>query len=253
MKISGLFAVFFLLAVFFISGCGWKVDPSQQDVSNNLHINNNDPSSSSVSVAGIWQGTYETAKGQIYSVTGIIDSSGEARFALSSGTNFVGGVTTSNASINGPFNVYDPSGMVNGLTSLSGSFSSAAIIAKYAMPSGPTAFYNGTLNVTPNAVYSNPADLASVGGKWDNTADGLYFSIDGTSGLFTANNTLNGCFYSGDITVPDSSKNVYALTLSISGCGKDGSYTGLGFINGDSFTYLISSPQQASSETLAKQ
>ncbi|MDA8387337.1 MAG: hypothetical protein M0Z58_01570 [Nitrospiraceae bacterium] len=245
-RISG--AALIILITAFICGCGWKVDPTQQEVNSNLDINNGDPSDAATA-SGIWQGSY-TISGQTYSVTGVIDAAGEARFALSDGVNFAGTVTTSNTGISGPFSVYDPDGVINGPTSLSGSFSAGGnMTAQYAAQAGNSPAYDGTLNVAYNSIYSNPAALSLIEGTWAN--DGLSFTI--TNGRLTGSDNQDGCSYSGNITVPSSANNIYRLSLDISGCGKAGSYNGMGFIDGGGFTYFVSNSRQAHSETLIQQ
>ena len=227
-----------------------QVDPTQQQVNNSLNINGNDPASPTSAAAGLWQGSY-TIGDKTYSATGIINSSGEARFTLSTGVNFIGTVSTQNSKISGAFSVYDPDGIINGTSSLSGSFSPRGnMTATYTAPGGSSSTYNGYLDVSYNTIYVNPAALPLLVGTWSNTF-GLSFTIG--EGKFTGSDNQDGCYYSGNISVPSSADNIYELTVAISGCNKAGNYNGLGFINGTSFTYFISIPDQAYSETLAQQ
>ena len=232
-----------------------QVDPTQQQVNNSLNINGNDPSPSGTSSpAGIWQGSY-TIGDKTYPVIGIINSSGDARFALSSGVNFAGNVSAQSSQLSGLFSVYNPDGIINGSTSLTGSFSPRGnMTATYTAPAGSSSTYNGSLDVSYNEIYSNDASFSTIAGYWDDINSGLFYSI-GADGAFTASDNKDGCFYSGNITIPSLVNNVYKLTLTIYRCGKAGSYSGSGYVSGNNnnFTYFISSSTQAYSETLSKE
>jgi len=77
------------------------------------------------------------------------------------------------------------------------------------------------------------SDQSNEGASLD-TVKGNYSTIDAETsiaididGLLSGSDT-NGCQYNGNVTVPDSSVNVYKLILEVSSCGIfNSTYTGL--------------------------
>ena len=81
-------------------------------------------------------------------------------------------------------------------------------------------------------IYERSIALSDLAGSWSGSVPGLSFSITiDSSGGFTAVGS-DGCIASGDLSIPNSSRNMIAGDISVSGsaCAVNGSYNGLGLL-----------------------
>jgi uncharacterized protein YjbI with pentapeptide repeats len=84
----------------------------------------------------------------------------------------------------------------------------------------------GELSAYYSPLYENPASISYITGHRQDGAISLDIADDGS---FTG--ALGTCTASGMIFVPDPARNVYEVNYSLSGCTKEGSYSGLGTVS----------------------
>jgi len=79
-----------------------------------------------------------------------------------------------------------------------------------------TSLGSSTDTFTYSTLNSIPPSLATVAGSYT-TADGSTLTIDSAGNISELNNTT-GCTYSGTISIPSSSYNIYNVTVAVSAC-----------------------------------
>jgi len=113
--------------------------------------------------------------------------------------------------------------------SMSGNYTpDDSISGTYTRASGPKGSFS--IDYLPE-VYGRPVSTDLISGTWDvtNATTTTTITFD-TNGNITGQNT-DGCVYSGSISVPDESVNMFRVSLLIESCGQsNGSYQGLAAI-----------------------
>ncbi len=136
----------------------------------------------------------------------------------------------------------DPTEAATGTVS-GGNLSTSVFSATLTSATGGT-FNNsgntGTFSMTSHAsLYNRSSSLAKLDGTW---VDDVYTDNTGTVTV-TFNNgamsmsTTSGCAATGSVSTIDTSKNEYSVTMTVTNCGGfNGTYTGYGFTDDDTFT-----------------
>lgn len=75
--------------------------------------------------------------------------------------------------------------------------------------------------------YNSPARISDVVGAWRPSFVDSSFTIDG-AGTIAATTPPGTCSFTGSLTPRPSGKNVFNVTLTVTGCADAGSYTGVG-------------------------
>ena len=104
------------------------------------------------------------------------------------------------------------------------------------------------------SVSDDGASLLLLEGNWS-YARGTSFSLDVSMDQFGSLTGVDseGCFYNGNVTVPEPARNIYLLKVTKSSCdAKNGEYSGLGYVWGASFTYTISNSEYSMVGRLVK-
>ena len=227
-----------------LSACGGSSDPTDS-------LPFFPPESVSISdVAGVFSGTYSTG-GQLVVIDGIVSPNGELR-VITQFDEQLGGQLTFNgenftvdplSSFISPGNLSDNyyAAIFNENGTASGTISNSEI-------SGTTEFSNQTSNfsLTKEVELTNQgADFADVTGNYvtPDYLTSISFDVDGkVSGLDD-----EGCLYSGQLSIPEASINVYEVGLTVENCGEgNGTYDGLGTLvpsnyidDGDSNVFIF--------------
>ena len=192
-----------LLAIFFL-GCGGDGSSSESNTEQQLS-------------QGIWEGTYTTDSGTMFTSFSLVTTSGEVGMDLGNGVLFIGvcDVNSNNIEMDGGESVEtSPIVQINGNISSSNSMNLTVTQGGYAMSQGDKfAFsYNDT--------YDRVSSLSSLTGTWSGTNSfggspqtttlsiDLNGDITGSHGVFT---------FSGQFSLIDSSTNEYDVDLTIIG------------------------------------
>lgn len=194
-----------------------------------------DDNTSSQSLGGIWRGAVtETDTGTSYQSIGFITETGELRFLTEDGDQVTGNVSANGNQFSGSITSYAPLGYVyvaNGLPVISGSVSGT--IQERSTFSGNASFMGtvaSTFSFTYDPIYERDSSLAAVAGVYSETdsTTGITetYSID-VLGTITGS-TSTGCLITGNISLLNSSYNVYRINVAVTFCGElNGNYTGL--------------------------
>lgn len=112
---------------------------------------------------------------------------------------------------------------------------------------------------TDKSLYQRGASLSTLEGTWVDTDNGTSnTTVIQKSGEFTSQNT-DSCYASGKFSTIDSSKNEYAVSITISSCNEgNGTYSGLAIVedthhSNDTLTIVIGNNQSAGVSKLVKQ
>jgi hypothetical protein len=123
-------------------------------------------------------------------------------------------------------------GLIN-LGGASGSYAPASFIFATYNTDQPD---QGNISLNYNDLYERNSNISKLVGNWTSTnaISGITYHITvnaNLTGSFTGDNSA-GCIYSGDFTIPDPSKNIYATAMAASACGApfDGNYLGYSFV-----------------------
>jgi len=176
---------------------------------------------SEVMPIGLWEGEV-ISDGVTYQALGLISPNGEGRFIVDDGEQDKVMLTLNGDKFTGSILGYDYDGLFIASGTIAGSYSTTLI--------------NGSTTVGGNVIGTfsfEVSDQSNEGASLD-TVKGNYSTIDAETsiaididGLLSGSDT-NGCQYNGNVTVPDSSVNVYKLILEVSSCGIfNSTYTGL--------------------------
>jgi hypothetical protein len=185
------------------------------------------PVVANVSAAGIWRGALTSSVTQsAIAVTAVIAEAGTARFILDNGSQLVGSVTTDADQL---------TGSLTGITDLGLRWPDNTTVADFtidgtvAARATITGTYGGggdmgTLTLSFDSVYDRDSSLAALVGQWERL-DALQnptatFSFDAQGAI--EGSDADGCIYSGTVTVPDPTVNVYAVALTVASCVASG-------------------------------
>jgi len=171
--------------------------------------------------AGIWIGTNSTNGVGTTTVIAACDPQGNFRYFASDDSVGLGSLTVSGATFTGSGIVF-PSPASPLALALNGGTLSAANSLTSQWSAGGT---SGSLNLTFNTLYARPVTLASLAGDYQGSATSgttpsLTILPDGTF-----QRTGSGEPFSGTITLIDTNKNLFRVTMTQA--GED--YTGLAF------------------------
>ena len=189
-----------ILLVIFFMGCGGGGSDAPQQFSQ-----------------GIWEGTYTTDSGYIFSSFAIITSSGEVGMDLGNGVIFTGecGVSGNNIAMSGGESVGTQAIVqLNGKVSSSNSINLTVTQSGYAMGEGDTFAYSY------RDTYDRVSSMAVLSGTWSGTN-----SFGGSAQTTTLNIDSNGDItgshgeftFSGQFLLIDDSVNEYDVDFEIIG------------------------------------
>lgn len=201
-------------------------------------------------MGGIWQGT-STAPGNNQSIIGVTLDDGRFRFlSLTTEGQFVGTMSVSNQNrVTGNGFGIAPAGFTWTGGSTVTTLSIAGTVAERSSFDGTWATgtgESGFFNMSFDPIYNRISSLAKVQGTYTSyddfgnaTASFTFGAEGGVSGQ-----DIGGCVYGGQLSIVDSSVNVYQITLVVSNCGQfNSTYSGLGILidfNGTDDELLIS-------------
>lgn len=169
------------------------------------------------SAEGIWVGSTTSSSGTTTPAIGLILDTGEYFFGtgtdysgVSFGTSSVSGATISSSNMKD----YYPSlsALVNG--SFTGTISTGASLSINVSEVYSGTTYTGTGNFTFDTRYNEPSSLATVAGTYasPNVFSTSYnYTVD-ANGVLTGASTK--CTFNGHLTVRNSTKNIYNLSLT---------------------------------------
>lgn len=158
---------------------------------------------------GLWEGTVNYSNGTSSEAYALIAPDGEARF-IADGEQAKLQITQEGGKFTATIKSF---GTMSDTGTASGELSKNTFTGE--------ANFNGS--VTSNFSFekspysSDGASLDIIKGNYTNTNFSSSIAID-ADGLISGSDTL-GCQYNGNISVPDSSVNVYKVTFTVSSCG----------------------------------
>ena len=225
------------------------------------------------SVGGIWEGTAtsDLEPGVVYTVVGIATEDGRLRLFVEDLTLIVdaeasqlaGNLTTDGDDVSGDVQVWASLGFTfaNGETTDMATFSGTvdertSLSGTWTASTGET----GTFDLTYLPLYERGSSLAAMEGMWTSfdENDNPYgnYMVDANGNI--TGSDVQGCQFSGAITIIDAAYNVYEVTLTISMCGAlDGQYSGLGGLDisnvNDTFVFQIDNGQTVLTVGVLKQ
>ena len=190
---------------------------------------------------GIWVGSTTSSNGSITPAIGLILDTGEYFFATRSdysGVSFGNATVSGNTISSSNFKDYYPSlsafvsGTINGTVTTQSSIN-VNVVEYY---NGTT--YTGTGAFTFNSQYNEISSLATIAGNYvsPNAFLNQYsYSVD-ANGNLTGQTTK--CSFTGQVTIRNTSKNMYNLSLSTSNRGGNVCEAGTRILNGVA-TYVV--------------
>jgi hypothetical protein len=188
------------------------------------------------SATGVWSGTDSATN---LSVTGIINSGGQATFIRSDGVQFDGTVsvsgTTLAATVTGytNFNQAFSDGSTYGIGTLNGTVSTgSSLTATLTFTTNGNTSLTGSWSLSFDALSNSASSASAVAGNYTDVATNATLSI-ASNGVMSEQNTASGCVLNGSISTTDSSFNVYQVSYTLEDC--TGTYAPL---NGVQFTGL---------------
>ena len=173
---------------------------------------------------GLWAGT-QVINGINSDVQYIVYNNEIQGYSVGANAGFAGVSSISGDQISANYNLYDgDTGYAIGTGTASGTVvEQSSITGSFTNSFGQT----GTLSLVFGNEYNNPSSLSYV--AYDYTVTGGSFTISST-GALTGN--VDGCTVNGNVSIPDSSVNIYDISYTLSGasCLVPGDYSGLGTI-----------------------
>lgn len=212
-----------LMTVAFVGGCGGGGGSSPPPPP---------PPPPTASPGGIWVGTDLTAGEP---VLGLVAETGDLFFSseaiTSGGVYYVGRFTTQGQAINAdvdailpPLSIY-PDRATSGTGTLGGQIvERTSITGGVTINTDPATSIAGgrtfadSLSLTFSSQYNRPSSLAIVAGNFGPGSLALTISGDGV--LF-AQDSMSGCTLNGAVATIDPNYNMYAVTLTTSGCAAE--------------------------------
>ncbi len=220
-KLQLLIALFLLVDFLSLFSCGGGGSGSHSS-------STAQPQSVSQSASGIWTGNVLSPKFGNTSVTGIVSQTDEVFFISEQGAQHHGQVTVSGSSFSGSLTSYAPIGFRFPDGS---SVTTTTVSGTVTTKSSLTGNYNGggdsgTFSLSYSSLYDRQSSLALVAGNWRAIDGSATFSFS-SSGQITGSD-VDGCTYTGQISVINQNFNAYKVTVTIAACGSfNGSYSGL--------------------------
>ena len=173
---------------------------------------------------GVWEGTF-TDTGT-YPVIGLIYDGQLRIFNAQEGVLYEGPITVNGTSFTATLNVIDDVAGPYTTVTMSGTVATGDSMVGNYTDNTPGGVRNGTFSLTYDPVTERGASLTTTNANWFAT-DGAYsitLAVDATGDI--AGTDTDVCVYNGTLAVQDPTINIYGITVDISGCGIDGSYTG---------------------------
>ena len=181
------------------------------------------------SIAGIWMGAFTSnINNWTFNVVGIITESGLARFAVPSfGTQYSGVVHVSGNSFSSTAETYGSAGIYIGMVNIAGTFTPKLIMNGTYSGVGD----KGIFSLAYNSLYERPSSLTEIVGNWTDYSSGYYQTVTIDLNGNITSESIGGCIYSGNVSIIDSSHNIYHWNLNVNNCGaKSGVYNGLAIL-----------------------
>lgn len=175
------------------------------------------------SAAGIWSGT-DSVSG--LTLVAVINSTGQADFIRSDGTQFVGTVQVSGNAIASSLGVYVNFGnafgdnSTHGLGTLSGTVTSGGTLtANVAYTTDAGTAVSGTWSLTYDTTLSTTgASLSAISANYTDSLTGAVVSISGT-GQMTSQDSTTGCVLNGTIAATTGGVDAYLVNYDYESCG----------------------------------
>ena len=214
------------LAAFTLAGCNGKYSLS------------GNPPPTNATATGVWGGT-DSVTG--LSVSGVIDSNGNAVFIRADGVQFVGATQVSSGGAlvaavvvytnfaGNPFG----DGSTYGLGTLNGMVvtgTSLTLSLSFTTNGGTSG--SGSWSLAFNTLTNSGSSLTAISANYTDTASGTEISIQ-ADGVVTGQNATNSCVLNGTVTIINSSYDTYQVSLTYQNC--TGSYA---VLNGLTLTGL---------------
>ena len=220
------YAAMLLGLSFLLSGCGGG-GGSSAPVGQVTEPPATPPSTPAVTGAtGVWEGTF-TDTGAPYPVIGLIYGGQLRVYSAQEGVLYEGPITVNGTDFTATLDVVDSVAGRYTTVTMTGQVVTGSSMNGTYTDNTPGGARNGTFSLTYDAVTERGASLTTTDANWFAT-DGAYsitLAIDAT-GDIAGTDTPDSCVYNGTLAVQDPAINVYGITVDISGCGIDGSYTG---------------------------
>jgi hypothetical protein len=178
-------------------------------------------------------------------MTGVINSTGQADFIRSDGTQFIGSVQVSGDAIASSLGVYVDfgnafaDGSTHGLGTLSGTVTSGGTLtANVAYTTDGGTAVSSVWSLSYDTLSTTVSSLSAITGNYTNGTDGSVVSISG-SGQMTSQDSTTGCVLNGTVSTTSSSIDVYQIAYTYESCGGTSAvlngvaFTGLAVLNPD--------------------
>jgi hypothetical protein len=194
-----------------------------------------DPSSTpstNATTAGVYKGTItSTATGQSTQVVALVGANGQTTWMSTDGRVWDGTMPMTGAQFDASLmgHMYTgstfPDGSHAGMWTMNVDHSSGQMSGHFA-GSGDA----GHFSLMLNSMWNRPASLQTLAGvytrsTWSGYANTMTIGTDGQ--LVAADS--RGCNIDGTVTVPDPTRNMYAISATVTSCGTlDGAYQGMG-------------------------
>jgi hypothetical protein len=185
------------------------------------------------SATGLWSGA-DSATG--LTITAVINSSGQADFIRSDGTQFVGSVQVSGDSMAATLGVYAnfgtafADGSTHGLGTLSGTVTSGGTLTAnvaYTTDGGTTV--SGVWSLSYDTLSNTASSLTAISGSYTDGATGAVLSISG-SGQMTSQDPTTGCVLNGTVSITTGGVDVYQVVYDYESCsGASAALNGVAF------------------------
>jgi len=172
---------------------------------------------------GLWEGKIITVSDNTsFAVAALIAPNGEIRLISDDGEQDKGLLVLDGSTFSGDFQAYGGNGLYIESGTVSGDYTPTSITG--------SSFVNNvkvtTFSLSISDQSANGASLSTIKGNYATQDAQTSMAID-VDGLVTGSDT-DGCQYSGVLTIPDSSVNIYDMALTVSSCGQfNGKYNGL--------------------------
>jgi hypothetical protein len=195
---------------------------------------NNSMSSSTPSATGIWGGTDSTG----LTVTGYIDSAGDAVFIRSDGVQFVGPTQLSGdtlvAAVVGytDFPTTFTDGSSYGLGTLNGTVATGSTLTlNLTFTTNGGTMLSDSWSLSFNTLTDSGSSLGTIAANYTDTASGSVITVS-ANGVVTGQEP-NSCVVNGNLTIINSTYDIYQVTITYESC--TGSYA---VLNGVELTGL---------------
>ena len=174
------------------------------------------------SAAGLWSGT-DSATGD--TIVAVINSTGQADFIRSDGTQFVGTVQVSGNAIASSLGVYVDfgdqfgDGSTHGLGTLSGTVTSGGTLtANVAYTTDSGTAVSSVWSLSYDALSTTVSSLSAISGNYTDGTTGAVVSISGT-GQMTSQDSTTGCVLNGTIAATTGGVDAYLVNYDYESCG----------------------------------